>query len=106
MTDLAQAHVLGLDALGTAGTTAYNIGNGSGYSVKEVIEVAEEVTGKKIKSVAGQAARRPGGAGGEFGQDHRANWAGSRSFLTEDDNRNCLELAQQSSKRLRRRSDV
>lgn len=57
--DLAQAHMLGLDALreGKA-TTAYNLGNGNGYSVREVIEVAREVTGIGIKAV--EAERRAG----------------------------------------------
>jgi len=47
--DLASAHVLALKALenGT-GIDAYNVGNGSGFSVREVIEVAREVTGHPI----------------------------------------------------------
>ncbi len=50
VTDLAQAHLLSLKALeGGAQTTAYNLGNGDGQSVKQVIEAAEEVVGKKIK---------------------------------------------------------
>ncbi|MCX6344503.1 MAG: UDP-glucose 4-epimerase GalE [Armatimonadetes bacterium] len=57
--DLAQAHLLGLDALRKGKeTTAYNLGNGNGYSVKEVIEVAREVTGKNIK--AEEVERREG----------------------------------------------
>ncbi|MCE5198577.1 MAG: UDP-glucose 4-epimerase GalE [Armatimonadota bacterium] len=59
VSDLAQAHLLGLDALRNGkGTTEYNLGNGNGYSVREVIAVAEEVSGKSIKSV--DADRRPG----------------------------------------------
>ena len=59
VTDLAEAHLLGLEALRKDHpTTAYNMGNGSGYSVLEVIRVAEEVTGKKINTVP--AERRPG----------------------------------------------
>lgn len=57
--DLAQAHILGLDALRSGKqTTVYNLGNGSGYSNREVIATAEQVTGKKIKVV--DAPRRPG----------------------------------------------
>lgn len=57
--DLAQAHVLALDALESGHETAsYNLGNGNGYSVKEVVEVAREVTGRHIEAVA--APRRPG----------------------------------------------
>ena len=59
VTDLGQAHVLGLEALKNgAATTAYNLGNGKGYSVKEVIEMGRRVTGKEI--VATEAPRRPG----------------------------------------------
>lgn len=57
--DLAQAHLRALDALRNGmKTTAYNLGNGNGYSVLEVIKVAEEITGKSIKTVA--TDRRPG----------------------------------------------
>jgi UDP-glucose 4-epimerase len=59
VTDLAQAHYLALDALKSgAPSTVYNMGNGSGYSVKEVVNIAEEVTGKKIQAV--EAPRRAG----------------------------------------------
>jgi len=59
VTDLASAHILGLEALKNgADTTAYNLGNGKGYSVKEVIETGRQVTGKAI--VATEAPRRPG----------------------------------------------
>ncbi|MFA6408611.1 MAG: UDP-glucose 4-epimerase GalE [Gammaproteobacteria bacterium] len=48
--DLCQAHLLALEALLKGGdSAAYNLGNGNGYSVLEVIEAAEKVTGKKIK---------------------------------------------------------
>jgi UDP-glucose 4-epimerase len=43
--DLAQAHILGL-APGKTGF--YNLGNGDGYSVKQVIETCEKITGTKI----------------------------------------------------------
>jgi UDP-glucose 4-epimerase len=59
VTDLGQAHILGLEALRNgAATTAYNLGNGQGYSVKEVIETGRRVTGREI--VATPAPRRPG----------------------------------------------
>lgn len=59
VTDLGQAHILGLEALKNgADTTAYNLGNGKGYSVREVIETGRQVTGKEI--VAVEAPRRPG----------------------------------------------
>mgnify|MGYP001816966707 FL=1 len=49
VTDLASAHVLALQALqsGVAGN-AYNLGNGTGFSVKQVIDAAQKVTGKDI----------------------------------------------------------
>jgi UDP-glucose 4-epimerase len=53
--DLAQAHILAL-APGKQGF--YNLGNGDGYSVRQVIDVCEKVTGKKIKAV--EKPRRPG----------------------------------------------
>ncbi len=57
--DLAQAHVLGLEYLLKAGESdVFNLGNGSGFSVREVIETAKEVTGKEIKIV--ERDRRPG----------------------------------------------
>lgn len=47
--DLCQAHLLALQQLLTGGASAaYNLGNSAGFSVKQVIEVAREVTGKSI----------------------------------------------------------
>ncbi len=49
VTDLAKAHLLALEALlsSTIETATYNLGNGNGYSVKQIIETCELVTGKK-----------------------------------------------------------
>jgi UDP-arabinose 4-epimerase len=59
VTDLADAHVLGLRALEAgAATTAYNLGNGRGFSVKEVIDTSRKVTGRDITVRMG--SRRPG----------------------------------------------
>ena len=59
VSDLADAHVLALKALeGGAKTTAYNLGNGQGFSVKQVIEAVESVSGKKVPVEIGQ--RRAG----------------------------------------------
>jgi len=55
--DLAQAHILALKAL-DKGSRTYNLGNGEGYSVKEVIDVARQITGLPIKAEIGP--RRPG----------------------------------------------
>ncbi len=47
--DLAQAHLLALQALESgAASTAYNLGNGKGFSVREVIDCAERVTGRSV----------------------------------------------------------
>ncbi|HUS20169.1 MAG TPA: UDP-glucose 4-epimerase GalE [Terriglobales bacterium] len=56
--DLAQAHVLSLAALEARDRLIYNLGNGRGFSVREVIEVARRVTGHPIPAV--ESARRPG----------------------------------------------
>jgi UDP-glucose 4-epimerase len=55
--DLAQAHILALRAL-DEGSRTYNLGNGQGYTVREVIETAREVTGHPIPAIDGP--RRPG----------------------------------------------
>ncbi|MFB0547009.1 MAG: UDP-glucose 4-epimerase GalE [Anaerolineae bacterium] len=55
--DLAQAHVLALQAL-DEGSQAYNLGNGQGFTVREVIEIARQVTGHPIPAV--ERSRRPG----------------------------------------------
>jgi len=52
--DLAQAHILAVEALRAGGRSdAFNVGTGSGYSVREVLNAVEEVTGKKVPYVAG-----------------------------------------------------
>jgi UDP-glucose 4-epimerase len=55
--DLAQAHILALRAL-DQGSHVYNLGNGQGFTVKEVIEMAREITGHPIPAEV--ALRRPG----------------------------------------------
>jgi UDP-glucose 4-epimerase len=56
--DLAAAHVLALSGLADSDRLIYNLGNGRGHSVREVIEVARRVTQKPITVV--EAIRRPG----------------------------------------------
>jgi UDP-glucose 4-epimerase len=56
--DLAHAHILAMEALDALGARTYNLGNGKGYTVKEVIETARRVTGHPIPAVVG--SRRPG----------------------------------------------
>ncbi|MDF2959122.1 MAG: UDP-glucose 4-epimerase [Paenibacillus sp.] len=53
VTDLADAHILAVEKLRKGGDSSiYNLGNGKGFSVKEVIEIARKVTGHPIPAVA------------------------------------------------------
>jgi len=53
VTDLANAHILALEYLEKGGdSTVFNLGNGEGYSVQEVIDCAASVTQKDIKAIA------------------------------------------------------
>jgi UDP-glucose-4-epimerase GalE len=56
--DLAEAHLLALERLQPGKGLHYNVGTGRGYSVRQVMEVAEQVTGKKVPFREGP--RRPG----------------------------------------------
>ena len=59
VSDLCDAHLLALEKLRAGGpSTRYNLGNGAGYSIREVIEAAERVTGKHI--VRSSGPRRAG----------------------------------------------
>jgi UDP-glucose 4-epimerase len=60
ITDLVSAHLLALDGLARRDRLIYNLGNGSGYSVLQVIESARRVTRRPIPVV--HAPRRPGDA--------------------------------------------
>ena len=56
--DLASAHLLALDGARPGEHRIFNLGNGNGFSVREVIEAAREVTGLEIP--VREAPRRPG----------------------------------------------
>jgi UDP-glucose 4-epimerase len=56
--DLADAHILALDALNTRDRLIYNIGNGTGFSVRQVVDSARRITGHPIPVV--EEPRRPG----------------------------------------------
>ncbi len=56
--DLGRAHLMALDAAQDGEHKIYNLGNGEGFSVRQVIEVAREVTGEHIKAT--EAPRRAG----------------------------------------------
>jgi len=71
--DLAKAHVLALEKCDALGCRAFNLGNGNGFSVIDVINAAEKVTGKKINRI--NSPRRPG--------DPAVLIAGSEGIKTE-----------------------
>lgn len=57
--DIGEAHLQALEKLFAGNhSPCYNLGNGNGFTVREVIRAAEEVTGKKVTIIEG--ARRPG----------------------------------------------
>ncbi|MEA5577932.1 UDP-glucose 4-epimerase GalE [Anabaena sp. UHCC 0451] len=77
VSDLATAHILGLEYLLQGGESeVFNLGNGNGFSVKEVIAAAEEVTGINIP--VQECDRRPGDPPSLIGSSEKArkilNW--------------------------------
>jgi UDP-glucose 4-epimerase len=58
VSDIADAHLLALDALDRLGLDWFNIGTGTGNSVAEVISAVERVTGRTVQAV--RTGRRPG----------------------------------------------
>jgi UDP-glucose 4-epimerase len=82
VSDLAEAHVLGLDCIDKGESAALNLGTGQGYSVKEVISTIEKVTGRKVPWQL--APRRPGDPPALIADPSRAekllNWKARRSL--------------------------
>jgi UDP-glucose 4-epimerase len=75
--DLADAHILGLEYLLNGGESeVFNLGNGNGFSVREVIAAAEDVTGMVIS--VQECDRRPGDPPALIGTSEKArkilNW--------------------------------
>lgn len=61
VSDLANAHILALEYLLAGGKSeVFNLGNGNGFSVREVIQTVQEITGKDLKII--ECDRRPGDA--------------------------------------------
>jgi len=56
--DLCRAHLLALDKLTERTEMAYNLGNGQGYSVRQVIDTVRQVSGRDFKGI--ETDRRPG----------------------------------------------
>ncbi|GIP16321.1 UDP-glucose 4-epimerase GalE [Paenibacillus montaniterrae] len=86
VSDLADAHVLALDSLRKGSDSAiYNLGSSTGFSVKQVIDIAHEVTGREIPVAFEQ--RRPGDPAVLIASSQRARqelgWDPQRSNLKE-----------------------
>lgn len=84
--DLAEAHLAALNYLNAGGqSTAFNLGSGRGYSVREVIQAAERVSGRKVPITRGP--RRPGDPPILVASPKRAHdafgWAARRSSLEQ-----------------------
>src|ERR1700761_7368361 len=81
--DLAAAHLLALEAVTPGRHEVYNLGNGDGYSVRQVIETARQVTGHPIPVKL--APRRPGDAAATVAASDKARrelgWAPARPAL-------------------------
>ncbi|WP_328327424.1 MULTISPECIES: UDP-glucose 4-epimerase GalE [unclassified Streptomyces] len=81
--DLAEAHLLALDAAASGEHLICNLGNGSGFSVREVIETVRKVTGHAVpEQAAGRRAGDPATlvASADTARE-RLGWAPSRSDL-------------------------
>ncbi len=85
VSDLADAHILAVEKLRRAESSVYNLGNGRGFSVKEVIDIAREVTGHPIPAV--MEARRAGDPAILVASSERMKaelgWKPKRDILTQ-----------------------
>lgn len=82
--DLIDAHVKALNSLGTAGHEIYNLGSGSGYSVREVVKAASDAIGHQIPYL--DSPRRAGDPAVLIADITKAkrvlNWSPTRSLTT------------------------
>ncbi len=86
VTDLSDAHIKAIEKLFKDEKSAiYNLGNGTGFSVKEVVEETRRVTGKEIKAVI--EGRRPGDPSTLIATSEKAmkelNWKPRFNTLTQ-----------------------
>ena len=86
VTDLAAAHLAALEHLRKTGTSdVFNLGNGNGFTVRQVIDEARRVTGEKIP--VDEVGRRPGDPGTLIGSSDKARrvlrWTPRFGGLTE-----------------------
>ncbi|MET0417800.1 MAG: UDP-glucose 4-epimerase GalE [Actinoplanes sp.] len=83
--DLARAHLLALDAATPGEHKIYNLGNGNGFSNKQVVEVAREVTGAELPMEI--APRREGDPATLVASSERARaelgWVPEKNTLTD-----------------------
>ena len=84
--DLVDAHILGLTWLQEGrGSRVFNLGNGGGFSVREVVEHAEQVTNRSVPMIEG--ARRPGDCTKLLSGSSRAvselGWSATRSNMKQ-----------------------
>ena len=84
--DLVDAHILGLKWLREGrGSSVFNLGTGDGFSVREVVERAEQVTKKSVPTIEG--ARRPGDCTKLVSGSSRAvselGWSATRSNMEQ-----------------------
>ncbi|MGH3621495.1 MAG: UDP-glucose 4-epimerase GalE [Sciscionella sp.] len=83
VTDLADAHLLALEHASAGAHRVYNLGNGAGFSVRQVIDTCREVTGHPIPTSVAQ--RRPGDPAVLVASSKRARkelgWTPSRADL-------------------------
>jgi UDP-glucose 4-epimerase len=83
--DLAAAHLLALEAITPGRHEVYNLGNGDGYSIRQVIETAREVTGHPVPVKL--APRRPGDAAATVAASGKARrdlgWTPARPALRD-----------------------
>jgi UDP-glucose 4-epimerase len=81
--DLSDAHLLALDRTRAGEHRIFNLGNGNGFSVREVIATAKEVTGLEIPT--SEAGRRPGDPPALVASSHKIRaelgWAPSKAGL-------------------------
>ncbi|HCT77259.1 MAG TPA: UDP-glucose 4-epimerase GalE [Micromonosporaceae bacterium] len=83
--DLAEAHLLALGALTSGDHRIYNLGNGTGFSNKQVVEAVRQVTGQTVPVEI--APRRPGDPAALFASSEKARrelgWVPAKPSLTE-----------------------
>jgi UDP-glucose 4-epimerase len=81
--DLATAHLLALEAIKPSTHEIYNLGNGDGYTNKQVVEAVREVTGRPVPVKV--APRRPGDAAATVASSEKAHrdlgWRPARPWL-------------------------